>query len=58
MKKKYENGHIFHTWTTNGLQSYLHAVKDFDAMEIKEAKFELYRDNTRALSEEPRFQLI
>ena len=58
MKKKYENGHIFHKWATNNLETYLHAVQDFGALEIKEATFELYRDTTRALSEELRFHLI
>ena len=58
IKKKYENGHIFEKWQANSLQSYLYAVHDFSAMEVKEAKFELYRDSTRALSEELRIHLI
>ena len=58
MKKKFENGHIFEEWKANSLQSYLYAVHDFSAMEVKEAKFELYRDSTRALSEELRIHLI
>ena len=38
-------------WSTDSFQSYLHAIQDFDAMEMKEAKFELYRDGTRASGE-------